>query len=526
MAVFEFIIALLLAVIALHFVGQKLRLPPSASLIIGGAAIAFLPSLPSQNLNLNPELVLAIVLPPLLMDSAWGISFKHLRRHMLGISALAIGAVVFTTAVVAIVAHWLMPSLPWAACAALGALVAPPDAVSTRDVLQRVKLPRRLLILLEGESLFNDATSLVLFRFAVAAAMTGLFSPANAFGIFALLAIGGALVGIVVAGTWVILVRYLQDQSLIIASGLLCGWISYLLSEHLHVSGVIAVVTTGLICARYQHSILTANVRMYGAGFWMVMIFFIEAFVFLIIGSSLRVAIERGGGLHALIWQMSGPVFTIILALTAARFIWIYASEGLLAVLSACGLSRFQRLGFADATVLSWSGMRGVITLALAASLPKTFPERDFIVVTAFAVILATVFVQGLTISAVIRWTRLTAPESDKPRLSMSEAEAAIAKVQYELIEKLAYNTAGELVHPVLLSTHKHRAENLARYSQQIEEYKPRLDAHFDMVLELVAAGRAELIRLYRAGDIDEDTLRELERDLDLQELSALSAKL
>lgn len=525
MATFELVIALLLAVIVLHFVGQKLRLPPSASLVIGGAVIAFLPNLPVESLDVRPELMLAIVLPPLLMDSAWSISFKHLRRHIIGVGALAVGAVIFTTVVVAIVSHWLMPSLPWAACAALGALVAPPDAVSARAVLQQVKLPRRLLILLEGESLFNDATSLVLFRFAVVAGVTGLFDPVSAVGIFALLAIGGVLVGIIVGGAWVLLVRHLGEESLIIASGLLCGWISYLLAEHFHVSGVIATVTTGLICARYQHDILNATVRMYGAGFWMVMIFFLEALVFLIIGSSLRDVIERAGGFDVVLSQMTGPVLAIVLAVIVGRFVWVYVSEGLLLLLSALGLKRFPRPSLADATVLSWAGMRGVITLALAASLPETFPGRDFILVVAFAVILTTVFGQGLTLSAVIRWTRLTAPESDEPRLSMSEAEAAIAKVQYELMEKLAYNEAGELVHPVLLNAHKQKAEGLARYAQQVEEYKPRLDAHFDAVLELVAAGRAELIRLYRAGDIDEETLRELERDLDLEELSAISAK-
>lgn len=525
MITFELVIALLLTIIVLHYAGQKLRLPPSASLIIGGAAIAFLPSLPVENLDLNPELVLAIVLPPLLMDSAWGISFNHLRRHVIGIGALAIGAVIFTTVIVALVTHWLMPSLPWAACAALGALVAPPDAVSARAVLQRVQLPRRLLILLEGESLFNDATSLVLFRFAVAAGVTGLFSPANAVGIFALLAVGGALVGIIVGAAWVLLARRLGEESLIIASGLLCGWISYLLAERFHVSGVIATVTTGLVCARYQHHVLTATVRMYGTGFWMVMIFFLEAFVFLIIGSSLRSVIERGGGIDAVISQMSGPVLAIILAVTVARFVWVYVSDGLRVLLGAFGVKHFPRLGLADSTVLGWAGMRGVITLALAASLPENFPGRDFILVAAFGVILATVFIQGLTMGAVIRWTGLTAPESDKPRLSMSEAEAAIAKVQYELMERLAYNDTGELIHPMLLETHKHKAEGLARYAQQVEQYKPRLDAHFDTVLELVAAGREELIRLYRVGDIDEHTLHELEHDLDLEELSAISAK-
>src|ERR1043165_4125864 len=182
-------IAMLFAVIALHYVAHRLHLPPAVALIIGGAALAFVPGLPV--ISLDPGLVLVIFLPPLLMDGAWFIPLRHLRRHLVGILSLAIGAVVFTTAVVAVVTHALLPSLPWAACAALGAIVSPPDAVSARAVLQRVQLPHRLSILLEGESLLNDASGLVLFRFAVAAAVTGTFSAMDALSRFALLTPGG-----------------------------------------------------------------------------------------------------------------------------------------------------------------------------------------------------------------------------------------------------------------------------------------------------------------------------------------------
>lgn len=179
---FELVIAMFLAIIALHYAAHRLGLPPSVALLTGGALLAFVPGLPA--ISVDPELVLVIFLPPLLMDGAWAIALARLRRHMIGIASLAVGAVLFTCAVVAVVAHLIFPSLPWAACAALGAIVAPPDAVSARAVLERVRLPRRLQILLEGESLLNDASGLVLFRFAVAAAATGAFSAGEAIGSF------------------------------------------------------------------------------------------------------------------------------------------------------------------------------------------------------------------------------------------------------------------------------------------------------------------------------------------------------
>ncbi|MCW5761145.1 MAG: cation:proton antiporter, partial [Phenylobacterium sp.] len=248
---FELAIAMVVAIIALHYVAHALKLPPTVALLVGGASLAFVPGLPA--ISVDPELVLVIFLPPLLMDGAWSIPVGRLRRHVSGIAALAVGAVVFSAAVVAVVAHMLFPTLPWAACAALGAIVAPPDAVAARAVLEHVTLPRRLQILLEGESLLNDASGLVLFRFAIAAGLTGAFSLAGAVGSFFVLALGGAAVGAVVGYAWVKLVRRLGDEYLIIAATVLLCWTSYLLGEFLHVSGVIATVTTGLIASWHQH---------------------------------------------------------------------------------------------------------------------------------------------------------------------------------------------------------------------------------------------------------------------------------
>ncbi len=343
---FELVIAMFLAIIALHYAAHRLRLPPSVALLAGGALLAFVPELPA--ITVDPGLVLVIFLPPLLMDGAWAIALVRLRRHMIGIAALAVGAVFFTCAVVAVVTHLLFPSLPWAACAALGAIVSPPDAVSARAVLERVRLPRRLQILLEGESLLNDASGLVLFRFAVAA--TGSFNAAEAAGNFFVLALGGAVVGVVVGTAWVKFVRRLGDDYLIIAATVLLAWISYLLGELLHVSGVIATVTTGLIASWHQHTIFSAATRMRGTSFWTVMIFLMEASVFTLIGLSLRDVVERGGGFATVIATMGLPMLAILVTLVVARFAWVFATDFVIRLCTALGFKRVEPLGVGGAT--------------------------------------------------------------------------------------------------------------------------------------------------------------------------------
>ena len=520
---FELVIAMFVAIIALHYAAHRLGMPPSVALLAGGGLLAFLPGLPT--IEIDPALVLVIFLPPLLMDGAWSISLGRLRRHMIGIASLAVGAVFFTCAIVAVVTHLLLPSLPWAACAALGAIVSPPDAVSARAILDRVKLPRRLQILLEGESLLNDASGLVLFRVAIAAGVTGAFSAVDAVGSFFLLAIGGAVVGIAVGTTWVLFVRRLGDEYLIIAATVLLGWISYLLGEQFHVSGVIATVTTGLIMSWHQHTVLSASTRMRGSSFWAVIVFLMEATVFILIGLSLRGVVERGGGFDVVIATMGLPILVILIALTLARFAWAFGSDLVISLCNLLGVDRYTPLGFRGATVLSWAGVRGVVTLALALSVPESFPGRDFILVTSFAIILGTVLLQGTTLGYVIKWSRLTEPESAKPRFTMSQAEAAMAQAQWATIQTLAYDSEGNLIHPQLLQRYQVRAEKIVDYAERTDHYTPLLHAHFDVVLQAVATGRRELLRLHRAGDIDDETLQELERDLDLEELSAISAK-
>ncbi len=329
----------------------------------------------------------------------------------------------------------------------------------------------------------------------------------------------------VVGFAWVKLVRHLGDEYLIIAATAILSWIAYLLAEQIHASGVIATVTAGLIASWHQHTVFSAATRMRGTSFWNVLVFLMEAMVFILIGLSLRDVVERGGGFGSLVGSMALPAAAILVTLVIARFVWIFTSDLVIRFFHGLKVARSTPLGAGGVTALGWAGMRGVVTLALALSLPEDFPGRDFILVMAFAVIVGTVLIQGTTLGWIIAWAGLGNIEPERAPMTMSEAEAAMAQVQLAAVQGLAYDESGELIHPQLLKRYEHRLAASVRYAESTEKYSPLLHAHFDVVLQAVAAGRKELIRLRREGKIDDETLRELEHDLDLEELGAISAK-
>jgi CPA1 family monovalent cation:H+ antiporter len=520
---FELVLAMLGAILVLYWLAERLRWPPSIALLVGGGALAFIPGVPL--VQLDPELVLVLFLPPLLGDGAWNAEIARFKRHFTGILSLAVGAVVFSTLVVAWVAHWMMPSLPWAACAALGAIVSPPDAISARAVLQRVRLPRRLSTLLEGESLLNDATSLVIFRFAVAATMGAQFEAGAAVGRFGLLVTGGIAVGLASGALWSFLVRRLTDEVLIVVVTVLSSWAGYLAAEAIGVSGVIAVVTGGLVLGWQQHVVFSAATRLRGSSFWQVLIFLLEASVFILIGFSLRDVLVRAGGIETALGSLATPLVAILLALTVARFAWIFASDAVVAALCRLSIGRERPLGVACAAVIGWAGMRGVVTLAAALTLPAAFPGRDFILLAAFGVILFTVVVQGTTLGLVIRLAGVRRSDDDEPPMNLFEAERAMMRAQLAAVETLARDEDGNVVHPQLLRRYTARAAAGENFTGTEDERTQAIASHFEIIIRAVDAGRDELVRLHRANRIDNETLRSLELDLDLEELGAESAK-
>ena len=516
---FELILVLLATVVALHWIAARIGLPPAATLLVGGGALAFVPGLPT--VRLDPELALVLFLPPLLMDGAYYTAFGRFRRHLAGILSLAVGAVLFTTLAVGVVTHWLVPQLPWAACFALGAVVSPPDAIAARAVLQRVKLPRRLRALLEGESLLNDATGLVLFRFAVAATLTGAFDTGAAIGSFTLLALGGVAVGLAVGSAWMFVIRRLTDETLNVAAGTILCWAAYLAGEALHVSGVIATVTAGIVFGWSQHVILPARIRLQGSAFWRTLVFGLEALVFILMGFSLRSVLDRVGGIGEVFTVLAAPILGVVVAVIVGRFVWVFGIDALLTSFRKTGLRFARPLGWRQASVLSWAGMRGVVTLAIALTLPQAMPGRDLMLVAAFAVILVTVVVQGASLGWVIELVRPVDEDPPAP-LGLAAAEAAVARVKLAIAERYAYAPDGNLIHPQLLDMYRKRADATERYAGEPDAFMENIRTHFDVMLAAIAAGRAELIRLQREGQIEDEVLHDLERDLDLEELGII----
>jgi CPA1 family monovalent cation:H+ antiporter len=521
---FELVLFLLAVIVVLELLARRLRLPPAAAFVLGGIALALVPAAPQ--LELDPDLALVLFLPPLIMSSAFFTVWRDFRANLRIILQLAVGAVAFTTLVVGAAAHLVMPSLPWAACFALGAIVSPPDSVAAKAVLQGLRLPRRVVVLLEGESLVNDASGLVLFRLAVAASLTGTFNAGEAVLSFAVLAIGGVAVGVLFGLAASMLMRRLHDPTLAIIATLLATWASYIGADAVGVSGVLSTVACGLVFGWKQHTDLTATTRTQARAVWRVVVFILESLVFILIGLSLRGVLDRLGirdgdgatAVLAVLPAMAGIVAAVILS----RFAWIFPAVYLPRWLIPAVRRRDPIPPIAVPIVMSWAGMRGVVSLAAALALPQAIPGRDFILATTFAVILTTVLVQGATLAPLILSLGLGKPAATASEtLSESAARARVSAVQLAAVEARSKNPDGTQRHPRLLEQYGFRARAARRFSDEEAILLKDRNEHFSVVLDATAAGRAELLRLHRAGEIHDSVLQALEQELDLQEMSA-----
>jgi monovalent cation/hydrogen antiporter len=519
---YEFLVCLLMAILLLELVARRLQLPPAAAFIVGGVVLALIPRIPSM--QIEPDLILLIFLPPLLMNGAYFTDWRAFKENFAGIASLALGAVLFTTLAVGVAAKWLVPALPWAVCFALGAILSPPDAVAANAVLDRLSLPGRMIAVLQGESLVNDASGLVLFRFAVAAALTGSFSAGRAVGSFCLLAVGGLAVGLAIGWLGVIAIRRLRDTDLTITSTLLLAGLSYFSGEWLHVSGVLATVATGLLLGWHQHEIFSAATRVRAQAFWRVLVFLLESLLFILIGLSLRGVLTRVGGLRHGLLELAAPVLGVIAAVVLSRFAWMLGTYLFRSGARLLGRAAHERPSLGTAIVMSWAGMRGVVTLAGALSLPGSFPGRDLVLACAFGVILATVLLQGTTLGLLIRMLRMTSPEEAK-RLAHSGdlAWARMTDAQFKTITALSHQADGAERHPRLLEQYRLRARLAAEYLKDKSAHETVKAEHFAAVAAAIRAGRAEALRMHRAGEIRDSVLREIEHELDLQQMVAES---
>ncbi len=467
---------------------------------------------------------MVLFLPPLLTADAYMTAWRDFRANLRIILQLAVGAVAFTTLVVGVVTHWVMPNLPWAACFALGAIVSPPDAVAAKAVLEHVKLPRRVMVLLEGESLVNDASGLVLYRFAVAAALTGSFSLGHASLSFLTLGVGGVLFGWLAGQAGSFVYARLEEPNLATVASFLFGWAAYVGAEALGLSGVLATVTLGMVVGWRQHEVLSAETRVASKATWQFVTFVLESLIFILIGLSLRGVIARFDGGWTAALSFAGPIAAVVLAVILSRFAWVLPSTYLMRWLLPGLRQRDPYPPLGVPVVISWAGMRGVVTLAAALALLEAFPGRDFVLVASFgrdpgdqragAGCHAGTVDPPVARGPVRRAGARAADRFTGPRAGGSGAVAGHRA-------RLSRTEDGSELHPRLLEQYCYRARAAERFSSAEADLLSHRQEHFGAVLSAIRAGRAELVRLHRAGEIHDEVLHRLENELDLEELTA-----
>lgn len=499
----------------LTWLAERLAIAPAVVLLLGGSAIA-LTGGPAP--DMDPNLLLAAVLPPLLMSSSFYTAWKDFRREIGTISSLVLGAVAFTTVAVAVAVHAVEPALPWAACFTLGAIVSPPDAVAAKAMLQRFPLPVRLVTVLEGESLVNDASGLLLYQMAIAAAVAGQFTLPHAAIVFSMLTVIGVAIGALcgIGMTW--LIKRLDEPMLSIMLTFVMAWASYAIAERLHGSGVLAVVTCGLVLGIRQHQAFDASTRIKAEASWEVIVFVLDALVFILIGLALHGILTRMQAQSALLAAGLDVAFAATAAAIGARLVWVGLAIWLPSRLAARVGLPVRAWSVCEASVLGWAGMRGVVSLAAALALPDGFPGRDIIIFSTFIVIFATLVVQGLSLAPLIRLLRLR----PRKRTSMSELEARshafrAALAELENIARTTPNDEREVVQR-LLDEYRLRVRANENAHASGAAHVERRAKHLRLELALVAKSREALLKLHDENRIQDAVLHRIENELDLEE--------
>jgi CPA1 family monovalent cation:H+ antiporter len=505
-------------VVTVSGLARRLGMLSPILLVVVGIALSFIGPIP--HISLHPEVILIGVLPPLVYVAAIETSVPAFRFNLRPILLLAIGLVLFTTVAVALVVHLLLPGVPLAAAFALGAVVAPPDAVAATAVARRVGLPRRLVTILEGEGLVNDATALVIFRVAVAAALGQAVSlGAIAWATF-VAAAGGLAIG--VAGAFVIarIHRRVTDPLLDNAVSVLTPFLVYLPAEAIHASGVVAVVVTGLYLGHRFPTLMSAASRLQMGAFWKMVKFLLEGGVFLLVGLQLRDIVGR---LHTPWSTALAVTVAVVLTVVATRFAWMYPAT-YLARLVPRVRRRDPSPPLEVPTILSWAGMRGVVTLAAVLALPETLTggrayPRELFVWVAFSVIVATLVLQGLTLPLVVRWLRIPPDDPRDDALAEAAVQQAASRAAAERLEA-ELGQDGQIPEEVVDRLRRVGSDraNLAwerlgsrRRETPSEAYSRLRGAMLDAEREVFRRARDE-------GRIPEEVLRQAQRDMDLEE--------
>ncbi len=510
---FEVVLFLLLCSVALGWVARHFNFPYPIALVLGGGMLGFVPGLPQ--LDFDPQLLLTLVLPPILYQAALLTSWRDFKANLRPIGLMAIGLVIVTTLAVGVALKLLIPECPWAAAFVLGAIVSPPDAVAATTILSRLKIPRRVVSVLEGESLVNDASGLVLYKFAVAAVLTGTFSLIEASVQFVGVSLGGIAAGVLLGGLFIRIHRHLKDPFIEVLTSLSIPYAAYILCESVHISGVLAVVAAGLVRGRYSPELVSAETRILARSMWNMLVFLLNSLIFILIGLQLSNIMPRLSDYSAA--QLAAYALIISAVSILVRFAWVYPVAYLPRVLG----DKEHPPGRSEVFIMSWCGMRGIVSLAAALALPVSiaggapFPQRDLIIFLTFAVIAVTLVLQGLTLAPLIRWLQLGTdwgPHEEGHVALQAMGGAAIAAID-ELAQKDGMDAA------LVARIRAEFAEKLASPGAL-----PGAQTQFGMdharQLRRVAirAERQELIRIWRDNQISDDVLHHLEEMLDYQE--------
>ena len=515
------LLGLMVAVAALSVLAQVLGLPYPILLVLGGLVIGFVPGLP--DVELPPELVLVLFLPPLLYYAGFFSSPQELRADLRAISLLAIGLVLATMVAVAVSAHALIDGLPWAAAFALGAIVAPTDPLAATTIARRLGVPRRILTVIEGESLVNDATALVAYRLAVGVVVGATFSWWEAGLRFAASALGGVALGLAVG--WVIaeIRRRLDDPQIEIIVSLVTGYAAYLPAEWMGVSGVLAAVTAGLYVGWRAPEIASADTRLLGFSFWQIFVFLLNAMLFVLVGLQVRPILSGVTGRSAA--QLFGSALVVSVVVIGVRLIWMFTVPYLIRVLDRRPAQVTRRVGPNERLVVGWSGMRGAVSLAAALALPleigagETFPARNLIIFITFSVILVTLVLQGLTLPALIRRLGVRgddAHEREELLARLTATDAALARLEELGAEDWTRNDTIDR----LRGLYEYRRRRLSTRAGPADDdsYEERSLAFQRVLRELLDAQRGAIVRLRNEGTISNHVMHSVERDLDLEE--------
>jgi Na+/H+ antiporter len=512
---------LLVVVAALVALAGVLRVPYPILLVIGGIGLGFIPGVP--HVELQPDLVLLIFLPPLLYSAAVFTSLRDLRANLRPIGFLSIGLVLATVGTVAVVGHELV-GLSWPVAFVLGAIVSPTDPVAATAIAGRLGVPRRVVTIIEGESLVNDATALVAYRFAVAAVVTGSFSVAEAASQFVVGVVGGVAVGLVVGRLVYEVRRRLDDPPVEVTISLLTGYAAYLPAEELGLSGVLAAVVAGIYVGWHTPVLTTPTVRLLGTGLWEMLVFLLNSVLFVLIGLQLPGILDGlAGGRPG---ELLSAAALVCAAVIGTRMVWVMVFAQVLPRLRA-RLVLNEAPPLRNSIGVGWMGMRGAVSLAAALAIPtvtasqQPFPERDLVIFLAFSVIFVTLVLQGLTLPALFRALRICdegrEAEAEEVQARLEAARAAIDRLE-ELVDEewVAEHTAERM-----RSLYDYRQR---RFSARMDgsDQAPAYDEHSAAVArlqrELLAAERAALLDLRNANAISDDVRRRVERELDLEE--------